>query len=112
MYLYILYSGLSFIFRWDINNIDHLPEYMKLFYVALLDVYNEIEEEMEKQGYHYRLHYAIEAVRHLYLCILFRLCLVPIKFKGNKIGKKIKIRRNKNGVKSNILFLFATLNQF
>ena len=95
MYLYILYSGLSFIFRWDINNIDHLPEYMKLFYVALLDVYNEIEEEMEKQGYHYRLHHAIEAVRHLYLCILFRLCLVPIKFKGNKIGKKIKIRRIK-----------------
>ena len=62
MYLYILYSGLSFIFRWDINNIDHIPEYMKLFYVVLLDVYNEIEEEMEKQGYHYRLHYAIEAV--------------------------------------------------
>ena len=50
------------IFRWDINSINHLPEYMKLCYVALLDVYNEIEEEMEKDGYQYRLHYAIEAV--------------------------------------------------
>ncbi|RVW67111.1 Valencene synthase [Vitis vinifera] len=25
--------------RWDINSIDHLPEYMKHCYVALLDVY-------------------------------------------------------------------------
>ena len=75
---------------------------MKLFYVALLDVYNEIEEEMEKQGYQYRLHYAIEAVGHLYLCILFRLCLVPRKFE----------ERKKNVVKSSILFLFATLNPF
>ncbi|KAL6315893.1 hypothetical protein AAG906_013237 [Vitis piasezkii] len=41
--------------RWDINSIDHLPEYMKHFYVALLDVYKEIEEEMEKEGNQYRV---------------------------------------------------------
>ena len=35
---------------------------MKLCYVALLDVYKEIEEEMEKDGYRYRLYYAIEVV--------------------------------------------------
>ncbi|KAL6318349.1 hypothetical protein AAG906_039441 [Vitis piasezkii] len=46
--------------RWDINSIDQLPEYMKLCYVALLDVYKEIEEEMEKEGNQYRVHYAIE----------------------------------------------------
>ena len=40
---------LLFIFRWDINSIDHLPEYMKLYYVALLDLYKEIEEEMKKR---------------------------------------------------------------
>ncbi|KAL6311211.1 hypothetical protein AAG906_000480 [Vitis piasezkii] len=50
--------------RWDINNIDHLPEYMKLFYVALLDVYKEIEEEMEKERFQYRVHYAIEAMKN------------------------------------------------
>ncbi|KAL6318348.1 hypothetical protein AAG906_039440 [Vitis piasezkii] len=50
--------------RWDINSIDHLPEYMKLFYVALLDVYKEIEEEMEKERYQYRVHYAIEAMKN------------------------------------------------
>ncbi|KAJ9678956.1 hypothetical protein PVL29_021001 [Vitis rotundifolia] len=46
--------------RWDINNIDHLPEYMKLCYVALLDVYKEMEEEMKKEGNQYRVHYAKE----------------------------------------------------
>ncbi|RVW31531.1 Valencene synthase [Vitis vinifera] len=50
--------------RWDINSIDHLPEYMKHCYVALLDVYKEIEEEMEKKGNQYRVQYAIEAVGH------------------------------------------------
>ncbi|KAJ9676232.1 hypothetical protein PVL29_024968 [Vitis rotundifolia] len=50
--------------RWDINSIDHLPEYMKHFYVALLDVYKEIEEEMEKEGNQYRVQYAIEAMKN------------------------------------------------
>nr|ADR74194.1 (E)-beta-caryophyllene synthase [Vitis vinifera] len=50
--------------RWDINSIDHLPEYMKLFYVALLDVYKEIEEEMEKERHQYRVHYAIDAMKN------------------------------------------------
>ncbi|KAL6311208.1 hypothetical protein AAG906_000449 [Vitis piasezkii] len=55
---------LSNLARWDINSIDHLPEYMKLFYVALLDVYNEIEEEMEKERHQYRVHYAIDAMKN------------------------------------------------
>ncbi|XP_034677074.1 valencene synthase-like [Vitis riparia] len=51
--------------RWDINSIDHLPEYMKHCYVALLEVYKEIEEEMEKKGNQYRVQYAIEAMKNL-----------------------------------------------
>ncbi|KAJ9676221.1 hypothetical protein PVL29_024961 [Vitis rotundifolia] len=50
--------------RWDINSIDHLPEYMKLSYMALLDVYKEIEEEMEKEGNQYRVHYAKEVMKN------------------------------------------------
>ena len=38
---------------------------MKLCYAALLDVYKEIEEEMEKEGNQYRVHYAKEVVGHL-----------------------------------------------
>ncbi|KAL6311315.1 hypothetical protein AAG906_025533 [Vitis piasezkii] len=57
--------------RWDINSIDHLPEYMKHCYVALLDVYKEIEEEMEKKGNQYRVQYAIEAVGHSALTLFY-----------------------------------------
>ncbi|KAG7953734.1 hypothetical protein I3843_12G124400 [Carya illinoinensis] len=49
--------------RWDINCIDQLPQYMKLIYKALLDVYEEIEEEMSKEGRLYRVNYAKEAMK-------------------------------------------------
>ena len=42
---------------------DKLPEYMRVCYQALLDVYCEIEEEIAKEGRSYRFHYAKEAVR-------------------------------------------------
>uniref|UniRef100_A0A5B7ATX3 Terpene synthase metal-binding domain-containing protein n=1 Tax=Davidia involucrata TaxID=16924 RepID=A0A5B7ATX3_DAVIN len=53
--------------RWNVSCMDQLPEYMKLCYEALLDVYEEIEEEMAKQGNSYRVHYAKEAVWQYYL---------------------------------------------
>ncbi|KAJ9153698.1 hypothetical protein P3X46_027114 [Hevea brasiliensis] len=49
--------------RWDISAIDQLPEYMKEFYKAFLDVYTEIEENMIKQGRLYRFYYAKEAMK-------------------------------------------------
>ncbi|KAJ1378004.1 Terpenoid cyclases/protein prenyltransferase alpha-alpha toroid [Sesbania bispinosa] len=36
--------------RWDISCLDDLPEYMKLIYRSLLKVYEEMEEEMRKEG--------------------------------------------------------------
>ncbi|RVW21907.1 Valencene synthase [Vitis vinifera] len=50
--------------RWDASSIDQLPDYMKLCYQALLDVFEEIEEEMTKQEKPYRVHYAKQAVWH------------------------------------------------
>ncbi|CBI31269.3 unnamed protein product, partial [Vitis vinifera] len=49
--------------RWDISSIDHLPEYMKLFYVTLLDLYKEIDQELEKDGNQYRVYYAKEVLK-------------------------------------------------
>ncbi|KAJ6894612.1 (-)-germacrene D synthase-like [Populus alba x Populus x berolinensis] len=49
--------------RWDISNIDHLPEYMKYFYNQLLDVYKEIETGLAEQGRSYRVDYAKEAMK-------------------------------------------------
>ncbi|KAK2434601.1 putative terpene synthase [Trifolium repens] len=36
--------------RWDISCMDFLPEYMKFCYKAVWDVYEEIEQEMVKEG--------------------------------------------------------------
>ncbi|WMV12201.1 hypothetical protein MTR67_005586 [Solanum verrucosum] len=35
---------------WDISQIDRLPEYMKISYKALLDLYNDYETELSKDG--------------------------------------------------------------
>ncbi|KAL6314743.1 hypothetical protein AAG906_027090 [Vitis piasezkii] len=50
--------------RWDASCIDQLPaDYMKWFYRALLDVYEEMEEEMANEGKLYRVHYAKEVLK-------------------------------------------------
>ncbi|PRQ33610.1 putative lyase [Rosa chinensis] len=49
--------------RWDIRATDPLPDYMKVCYKAMLEVYTEIEEELAKEGKLYRIHYAREAMK-------------------------------------------------
>ncbi|KAL6311112.1 hypothetical protein AAG906_025864 [Vitis piasezkii] len=49
--------------RWDASSIDQLPDYMKCFYRALLDLYEEMEQEMAKEGKLYRVHYAKELMK-------------------------------------------------
>ncbi|XP_022734668.1 (+)-delta-cadinene synthase isozyme XC14-like [Durio zibethinus] len=51
------------IHRWDINCIDQLPDYMKLFYSELLNVYKEMEDLMAKEGKLYRIQLAKEAMK-------------------------------------------------
>ncbi|KAF7129345.1 hypothetical protein RHSIM_Rhsim10G0194800 [Rhododendron simsii] len=51
--------------RWEKSALDQLPEYMKLCYQALLDVYNMIDEEMAKDGRSYRAIYAKSAMNKL-----------------------------------------------
>ncbi|KAM7473345.1 hypothetical protein LguiB_020588 [Lonicera macranthoides] len=45
--------------------LDQLPEYMKLYYQALLDVYTEMEEILSEDGTSYGVHYAKEAMKEL-----------------------------------------------
>ncbi|KAJ4945394.1 hypothetical protein NE237_022048 [Protea cynaroides] len=51
--------------RWDICTTNQLPEYMKVLYSALLEVYNKIEEDLRKEGQSYQVYYAIEAMKRL-----------------------------------------------
>ncbi|XP_059640532.1 valerianol synthase TPS8-like [Cornus florida] len=41
--------------RWDMSAIDQLPDYMKIFYRALLNLYEELDKEMTMQGRSYSI---------------------------------------------------------
>ncbi|KAJ4713440.1 Valencene synthase [Melia azedarach] len=47
--------------RWNIDAVDMLPEYMKFIYKTLLDVFNEIEDDLAKEGRSYCIPYAKDA---------------------------------------------------
>ncbi|KAL3740130.1 hypothetical protein ACJRO7_021418 [Eucalyptus globulus] len=49
--------------RWDIDCIHELPEYMQVFYKALINIYVEIEEILACTGKSYCLCYAVEAMK-------------------------------------------------
>ncbi|KAK7312993.1 hypothetical protein VNO77_37305 [Canavalia gladiata] len=51
--------------RWDISCINFLPEYMKFCYQALLDVFKEIEQEMDKEGRSFCTIYAKNEMKRL-----------------------------------------------
>ncbi|KAF7822842.1 (-)-germacrene D synthase-like [Senna tora] len=51
--------------RWDINCMESLPVYMRHCYQALLDVYEEIEKEMIKQGRSFCVNYAKHEMNRL-----------------------------------------------
>ncbi|KAL5736125.1 hypothetical protein ACOSQ2_030913 [Xanthoceras sorbifolium] len=51
--------------RWDIKTIYVLPEYMKHIYRSILDVYDEAEEEISKEGRSYCVHYSIQEMKKL-----------------------------------------------
>ncbi|KAM0059721.1 putative beta-farnesene synthase [Helianthus debilis subsp. tardiflorus] len=49
--------------KWSISCMDMLPEYMKLIYQEILNVYKEAEDLLEKKGNTYRLCYTKEMVK-------------------------------------------------
>ncbi|KAI3678472.1 hypothetical protein L6452_37766 [Arctium lappa] len=48
--------------RWSITCLDMLPDYMKLIYQVLMDMYKEMEELLAKEGKAYHLSYSKEFV--------------------------------------------------
>ncbi|XP_073221469.1 (-)-germacrene D synthase-like [Cicer arietinum] len=46
--------------RWDISCLDDLPNYMKILYKSLLNVYEEIEQETKKEGRIYTVNYFVK----------------------------------------------------
>ncbi|KAG6393441.1 hypothetical protein SASPL_147682 [Salvia splendens] len=55
----------SFISLWDDGEIARLPEYMRPLYKALLELYEQFEEILAKEGRSYATHYTIETLKEL-----------------------------------------------
>ncbi|KAK9151948.1 hypothetical protein Syun_010257 [Stephania yunnanensis] len=51
--------------KWDDSAMTKLPEYMKVCYKALLDVYEETEEVLRKEGRSYHVYYAKQAMKEV-----------------------------------------------
>ncbi|KAL0353563.1 UNVERIFIED_CONTAM: Beta-caryophyllene synthase [Sesamum angustifolium] len=51
--------------RWDVNNLEQLPSYMRICSEALSDVYIEMENELEKIDESYRVQYAKEEMKKM-----------------------------------------------
>ncbi|GAV92603.1 LOW QUALITY PROTEIN: Terpene_synth domain-containing protein/Terpene_synth_C domain-containing protein, partial [Cephalotus follicularis] len=51
------------IIRWDSSALDELPEYMKFLYGIYLNLFDELERELTKEGRSYSINYARETVR-------------------------------------------------
>ncbi|XP_011080334.1 gamma-cadinene synthase-like [Sesamum indicum] len=51
--------------RWDVNEINRLPNYMKIVYKFLLSIYDDYEVEASKQAKSYAVCYAKETMKQL-----------------------------------------------
>ncbi|XP_058072970.1 beta-cubebene synthase-like isoform X2 [Magnolia sinica] len=51
--------------RWDRGDMDQLPDCMKVFFIALLDEIDAIEDELTGEGKSYRIYYLKEAIKDL-----------------------------------------------
>ncbi|XP_019249349.1 PREDICTED: (-)-germacrene D synthase-like [Nicotiana attenuata] len=52
--------------RWNIDDAsEQLPSYMKLYYLALLDIYSEIEKELAKDNKSFQVNYSIFQMKKL-----------------------------------------------
>ncbi|XP_022144020.1 (-)-germacrene D synthase-like [Momordica charantia] len=49
--------------RWNVKCIDELPDYMKVYYEALMDIYRGIEQDISKDHIPDAIHYAKEAMK-------------------------------------------------
>ncbi|KAB2630560.1 (-)-germacrene D synthase-like [Pyrus ussuriensis x Pyrus communis] len=60
------------LFTEAIETMDQLPEYMKVCYRALLDIYSEIHEKLAREGKLYHMHHAREAILIPNIYVLIR----------------------------------------
>ncbi|KAL7122289.1 hypothetical protein ACP275_01G036100 [Erythranthe tilingii] len=51
--------------KWDMSEIDRLPDYMKICYRVVLDLYEAFDAELSPKGRSFAVHYAREAMKEI-----------------------------------------------
>lgn len=54
--------------KWNVEEIDHLPNYMKISYRALLELFDDFEEDLKEDGRSYAVKASKEAMKELIHC--------------------------------------------
>ncbi|KAK3182688.1 hypothetical protein Dsin_029974 [Dipteronia sinensis] len=57
---------LSHLSRWDISALDDLPEYMKIIYRSLLNLFDEISNDVTEKERSYRVSYTKDTVKEMF----------------------------------------------
>ncbi|XP_044495270.1 probable terpene synthase 6 isoform X3 [Mangifera indica] len=51
--------------RWDVNAVDDLPDYMRPVYRAILELFDELDEDVKKEGRSYSVSMTKVALKHI-----------------------------------------------
>ncbi|VFQ84629.1 unnamed protein product [Cuscuta campestris] len=91
--------------KWDISEIDHLPDYMKISYKALLDIFEEDEMKLSKEGRSFAVHHAKERMKELVSAYL-----IEAKWLSENQHKPPIAEYLRNGLISCTYYLLATIS--
>nr|G8H5N2.1 RecName: Full=Sesquiterpene synthase 15b; Short=ShTPS15b; AltName: Full=Germacrene A synthase TPS15b [Solanum habrochaites]AEM23830.1 sesquiterpene synthase [Solanum habrochaites] len=89
--------------RRNIDAIENLTSYMKLFYTALLHFYDEVEKELEKENKSFRVNFAISEMKKL-----VRAYFQEAKWYHGNTVPKMEEEYMKNGIQSSASPTLAT----
>ncbi|XP_016504543.2 sesquiterpene synthase 15-like [Nicotiana tabacum] len=90
--------------RWNTDAAEQLPSYMKFFYRALLDIYDQVEKELAGDNKSFRVNYSIAAMKKLINAYFQE----AEWYHGNKIPTMEQYV--KNGIRSSTIPCLATLS--
>ncbi|XP_019172929.1 PREDICTED: vetispiradiene synthase 3-like [Ipomoea nil] len=91
--------------RWDINEINRLPNYMKISYKALLDLFDKDDKELSKEGRSYVVQYARERMKELVRCYF-----IEAKWFTNEGNRPAFAEYLRNAFVTSTYYLLATIS--
>ncbi|XP_019162127.1 PREDICTED: vetispiradiene synthase 3-like [Ipomoea nil] len=92
--------------RWDINEMNHLPDYMKISYKAMLDLFDSDEKDLSKEGRSYAVQHGRERMKELVRCYF-----IEAKWFADEEGQKPTFAEYlKNAFATSAYYLLSTIS--